>query len=86
MRTRHRRVIPVKIARYAYRGREGAGVILDGTICPARTNIFSPVPDGDPIPLSAVALLPPIARCAKIVCVGRNYPDRAVEDGAAVPD
>jgi 2-keto-4-pentenoate hydratase/2-oxohepta-3-ene-1,7-dioic acid hydratase in catechol pathway len=76
----------VKIARYVHGGREGVGVVSNGTIVPAGTDVFSPIPDGAPIPLEAVTLLPPIERSAKIICIGRNYPDHAAEDGAAVPD
>jgi 2-keto-4-pentenoate hydratase/2-oxohepta-3-ene-1,7-dioic acid hydratase in catechol pathway len=75
----------VKIARYLHRGREGVGVVSDGAVVPAGTNLFAPVPDGEPIPLAAVELLPPVARSAKIICVGRNYADHAAEDRVAVP-
>lgn len=75
----------MKIVRYTHRGREGVGVVSDGAVLPAGDEPFAPIPTGDPIPLGAVELLPPVPRSAKIICVGRNYPDHAAEDGASVP-
>ncbi len=76
----------MKIVRYVHRGREGVGVVSNGTIVPAGAEVFAPIPGGDPIPLSAVRLLSPVGPGAKIICIGRNYADHAAEDGAAVPD
>jgi 2-keto-4-pentenoate hydratase/2-oxohepta-3-ene-1,7-dioic acid hydratase in catechol pathway len=37
-------------------------------------------------PLSSVKLLAPIPRPRKLICVGLNYRDHALETGAAIPD
>jgi 2-keto-4-pentenoate hydratase/2-oxohepta-3-ene-1,7-dioic acid hydratase in catechol pathway len=75
----------VKIVRYRRHDLEGVGVVSEGAVLPAGSTILDPVPHGDPIPLAEVVLLPPVPRSAKIVCIGRNYLDHAVEDGAEVP-
>jgi 2-keto-4-pentenoate hydratase/2-oxohepta-3-ene-1,7-dioic acid hydratase in catechol pathway len=75
----------LKIVRYTHRGREGVGVVSDGAVLPAGNELSAPIPVGDPIPLGAVGLLPPVPRSAKIICVGRNYADHAAEDGESVP-
>lgn len=41
---------------------------------------------GDLLPLDRIRLLPPIARPAKIVCLGVNYLDHAQEAGLQKPD
>lgn len=76
----------MKIVRYAHRGREGVGVVFDGTVLPAGDELSAPTPAGDPIPFPAVRLLSPVPPGAKIICVGRNYADHAEEDGASVPE
>jgi 2,4-didehydro-3-deoxy-L-rhamnonate hydrolase len=75
----------LKVARYTFEGRHGVGIVSDSTIVPAGTNALAPVPGGDPIALSALELLPPVGRDAKIVCVGLNYADHAVEGGVDLP-
>lgn len=45
----------------------------------------TPAADAAPIPLDRVALLAPVPRPGKIVCVGLNYRDHAAETGKAVP-
>jgi 2,4-didehydro-3-deoxy-L-rhamnonate hydrolase len=42
-------------------------------------------PQGDPRPLSALALLAPVPAPGKIICIGLNYRDHAAETGKAVP-
>jgi 2-keto-4-pentenoate hydratase/2-oxohepta-3-ene-1,7-dioic acid hydratase in catechol pathway len=76
----------MKIVRYSHLGREGVGVLSNGAVVPAGADVLAPSPDGDPVPLREVTLLPPVARSATVVCVGRNYPDHAAEDGVAVPE
>ena len=41
---------------------------------------------GSPIDIDAVALLPPIARPGKIICIGLNYADHTAESGFTQPD
>src|SRR5215218_8822837 len=43
-------------------------------------------PSGPPVALSAVALLPPVSRPGKIVCIGLNYVDHAKEGGNPIPE
>jgi 2-keto-4-pentenoate hydratase/2-oxohepta-3-ene-1,7-dioic acid hydratase in catechol pathway len=76
----------LKIARYSFEGRHGVGIVSGSAIVPAGTNALAPVPEGDPIALSALELLPPVGRDAKIVCVGLNYADHAVEGGVDLPE
>jgi 2-keto-4-pentenoate hydratase/2-oxohepta-3-ene-1,7-dioic acid hydratase in catechol pathway len=76
----------LKIARYSFEGHQGVGIVSGSTIVPAGTNAMAPVPEGDPIPLSALELLPPVGRDAKIVCVGLNYADHAAEGGVVIPE
>jgi 2-keto-4-pentenoate hydratase/2-oxohepta-3-ene-1,7-dioic acid hydratase in catechol pathway len=45
----------------------------------------APAADGAPRPLAGVELLAPVPRPGKIVCVGLNYRDHAVETGKPVP-
>jgi len=42
--------------------------------------------DGDTLPLEACHLLAPCRREAKIVCIGKNYYDHAMEMGEGVPE
>jgi 2,4-didehydro-3-deoxy-L-rhamnonate hydrolase len=76
----------LKVARYSFDGRHGVGIVSDSAIVPAGTNALAPMPEGDPIALSALELLPPVGRDAKIVCVGLNYADHAVEGGVDLPE
>ena len=41
---------------------------------------------GEPAPLASVALLPPVPRPGKIVCIGLNYRSHAAEQGAEPPE
>jgi 2-keto-4-pentenoate hydratase/2-oxohepta-3-ene-1,7-dioic acid hydratase in catechol pathway len=75
----------VRIVRYEHRGRRGIGILSDDCVVPAGGSVAALIPEGDPIALAAVRLLPPVRRHAKIICVGRNYADHAAEDGAEVP-
>lgn len=76
----------MKVARYSFEGRDGVGIVSGDAIVPAGTDVLSPVPDGDPVPLSSVELLAPVGRDAKIICVGLNYADHAAEGGVDPPD
>ncbi|MBM4386789.1 MAG: fumarylacetoacetate hydrolase family protein [Deltaproteobacteria bacterium] len=38
------------------------------------------------IPLDEIEFLPPVENPGKIICVGRNYPEHAAEQGAQIPD
>jgi acylpyruvate hydrolase len=43
-------------------------------------------PTGPSVTLSEVALLPPVSRPGKIVCIGLNYVDHAKEGGNPIPE
>ena len=76
----------MRIARYQLGTRHGVGIIDGGHIIPAGDDLFSLIPDGEPIPLAEIDFLPPVLTTAKIVCVGLNYADHAAEGGVALPD
>lgn len=59
----------------------GAG---ESSLEQARKLAATPSP-GSVVPLSGVRLLPPVPRPGKIVAVGLNYRDHAMESGAAQP-
>jgi 2-keto-4-pentenoate hydratase/2-oxohepta-3-ene-1,7-dioic acid hydratase in catechol pathway len=40
---------------------------------------------GEPMPLAALRLLPPVPAPEKIICIGLNYADHAKESGLALP-
>lgn len=46
----------------------------------------APVPSGSPIALDQAALTAPVTRPSKIIALGLNYQDHAVEGKGAVPD
>jgi 2,4-diketo-3-deoxy-L-fuconate hydrolase len=75
----------VKLARFRHVGVTGVGVVSGDVITPAGDDILQAVPVGEPIPLDAVELACPVGPDAKIVCVGLNYHDHAVETGAVLP-
>jgi 2-keto-4-pentenoate hydratase/2-oxohepta-3-ene-1,7-dioic acid hydratase in catechol pathway len=60
-------------------GEGGVGELLRSGALPTA------VPDGEPIPLSSVRLLPPVIDPAKIVCLGLNYRTHAEEAGLEAP-
>jgi 2-keto-4-pentenoate hydratase/2-oxohepta-3-ene-1,7-dioic acid hydratase in catechol pathway len=69
-----------------------AGVVLDGEVSALGTDMLSicaagtvPKPKGGSIPLSEVALLAPIPRPPKFICVGLNYRDHAAETRNEIP-
>ena len=40
---------------------------------------------GDPIPESAIKLAAPISNCEKVICIGKNYAQHAIEMGSEPP-
>ncbi|MDE1176848.1 MAG: fumarylacetoacetate hydrolase family protein [Edaphobacter sp.] len=80
-----------KIIRYAIvEEREGALWAVDRMeppvedLCARLAAATEPNFPDDPVPLSSLKLLPPVAP-SKIVCVGRNYRDHATEMGNDIP-
>ena len=75
----------MKIYRFEHEGRIRRGILRDETLVPVRGSIFADfVPDGEPVQIGAVRLLPPVLP-SKIVAVGRNYKDHAAELGNPLP-
>ena len=75
----------MKIYRFEHGGMVRWGILDDDTLRPLAGSIFEdPAPEGDPIPIGEVRLLPPV-QPSKIVAVGRNYKDHAAEMGNPVP-
>ncbi|MFW5834009.1 MAG: fumarylacetoacetate hydrolase family protein [Pseudomonadota bacterium] len=79
---------------------EGGVVPLDAIVADAPADMIGVIEAGDalldqvraglggatPLPLAEVALLPPIPRPGKILCLGLNYVEHAKEGGHEVPD
>jgi 2-keto-4-pentenoate hydratase/2-oxohepta-3-ene-1,7-dioic acid hydratase in catechol pathway len=76
----------MKIFRYAHQGIVRHGVLREDALVPVRGSIFEEFTlEGDPVPIGAVMLLPPVEP-SKIVGVGRNYKDHAAELGNPLPE
>jgi len=73
----------------AYRRTDGAvrtGVLEGDRVRDAGTEPWAVKPGDDAGALADVALVAPVPRPGKVVCVGRNYAEHAAETGADVPD
>jgi 2-keto-4-pentenoate hydratase/2-oxohepta-3-ene-1,7-dioic acid hydratase in catechol pathway len=78
---RFKKELPEKIEDFVNQG-ESALKIADDILKEARDRDVKDIS----VPLSAVSLLAPLAFPLKIVCLGLNYIDHAVESKATVPD
>jgi 2-keto-4-pentenoate hydratase/2-oxohepta-3-ene-1,7-dioic acid hydratase in catechol pathway len=73
-----------------------AGVLGDSGVVEAREGGVGEIlragslptvpPDGEPLPLSSLRLLPPVINPGKIVCLGLNYRSHAEEAGLEPPE
>jgi acylpyruvate hydrolase len=72
-----------------------AGVLRDGRVFDVGRSLLSLVeegalravsPEGDGVPVGEVALLPPIDRPGKLICIGLNYRAHAEEQGKEPPE
>ena len=73
----------------SYRRDDGAerfGIVDGDTVLDAGDDLRALAPGAVVGKLDAVALLAPMPRPGKVVCVGRNYAEHAAETGSAVPD
>lgn len=77
----------MKIAKFAYKGVPAWGLV-DGP----ELVLFKGHPlfnnyetTGDRLPLKDVQLMPPVLPTTKILCIGKNYEDHAIEMGLGVP-
>ena len=76
----------MKIFRFRNAGRTLYGVLQEEWLSPIKGSIFRRFTVSDErIPISEVSLLPPVEP-SKIVAVGVNYRDHAMERGKPVPD
>ncbi len=69
----------------------GFGRVEDDRVIPMGTDLVSYLATGEsedraPIPLAEVRPTAPVARPGKIVCVGLNYRDHALEAGLSIPE
>jgi 2-keto-4-pentenoate hydratase/2-oxohepta-3-ene-1,7-dioic acid hydratase in catechol pathway len=68
----------------------GFGRVEDASVVPLGHDLAAWLADGEagagePLPLASLALLAPVPRPGKIVCVGRNYVEHAHERGFDAP-
>ncbi len=76
----------MKIFRYRFKGKTFYGVLKEDTLHAIKGSIFRRFDVADSgVPISEVALLPPV-KPTKIVAVGTNYRNHAVEMGKPVPE
>jgi len=76
----------MKIFRFRYRNKILWGVLKEENIYPLRGSIFEDFRiEGKGVPIGSVSLLPPVVP-SKIVAVGVNYKDHALEMGRPLPE
>ena len=76
----------MKICRALFRDRILYGVIDGDRLVPVEGSIFGEFAiGGEPLPLAGIRLLPPVEP-SKIVAVGLNYKDHAMERGKPLPE
>jgi len=76
----------VKIYRYKYKNTTSYGVLKEERLFPVSGSIFRKFQiKSDGVPIGAVMLLAPV-QPSKVVAIGRNYKDHAVEMGVPLPE
>ncbi len=76
----------MKIYRFQHQGRVSYGLLREEILYPIRGSVFRKFrTEEDGIPVGEVILLPPV-RPSKIVGVGLNYRDHALERGRSFPE
>jgi len=76
----------VKLVRFRHGTRIATGAIEGEFVRPLQGTFFeNPVPTGEEVPVADVRLLAPVLP-SKVVCVGRNYVDHAIEMDSDVPE
>lgn len=76
----------MRLVRFRHGTRISTGSMEGEFARPLRGTFFdNPVPTGEEIPLDGVRLLSPVLP-SKVVCVGRNYLEHAVEMGGEIPE
>ena len=75
----------MKIFRFKYKKKVKYGVLEEEYLLPVKGSIFGKIKtEKERIPISDVILLPPVEP-SKIVAVGANYKDHAMEMGKPLP-
>jgi 2-keto-4-pentenoate hydratase/2-oxohepta-3-ene-1,7-dioic acid hydratase in catechol pathway len=76
----------MRLVRFRSGDRIATGIVEGDYVRPLRGTFFQdPVPTGEEIPLNDVRLLAPVIP-SKVIAVGKNYVEHAVEMGGEVPD
>jgi 2-keto-4-pentenoate hydratase/2-oxohepta-3-ene-1,7-dioic acid hydratase in catechol pathway len=76
----------MKVFRFRFRGKDLYGVLKEENLFPIKGSIFKDFKtEATGIPVASVELLPP-AEPTKIVAIGLNYRDHALERGKLLPD
>jgi 2-keto-4-pentenoate hydratase/2-oxohepta-3-ene-1,7-dioic acid hydratase in catechol pathway len=76
----------MRLVRFRQGDRIATGSVEGEFVHPLQGTFFdNPLPTGEEIPLADVRLLAPVLP-SKVVCIGRNYMEHAVEMGGQVPE
>ena len=76
----------MKIYRYEHKNKTRYGILKEDILFPMKGSIFRKIEIREEgVPISEVSLLPPVMP-SKIVAVGVNYKDHAMERGKALPE
>ena len=76
----------MRLVRFRHGTRIATGAIEGAFVRPLQGTFFeNPVPTGEEVPVADVRLLAPVLP-SKVVCVGRNYVEHAIEMDSDVPE
>jgi len=76
----------VRLVRFRHGSRIATGAIEGEFVRPLQGTFFeNPVPTGEEVPVADVRLLAPVLP-SKVVCIGRNYVEHAIEMDSDVPE
>jgi len=76
----------VKLVRFRHGSRIATGAVEGEFVRPLQGTFFeNPVPTGEEVPVTDLRLLAPVLP-SKVVCVGRNYVEHAIEMDSDVPE
>lgn len=76
----------MKIYRFKHRNRTLYGILREDTLFPLKGSVFKRFEvEEEGVPISEVTLLPPV-KPSKIVAIGLNYKNHAMERGKSIPE
>src|SRR5207253_1504856 len=76
----------VRLVRFRHGSRIATGAVEGEFVRPLQGTFFeNPVPTGEEVPVTDLRLLAPVLP-SKVVCVGRNYVEHAIEMDSDVPE